>query len=200
MSKSINPDNSSVVSIRSILVLDDDAEYHELCERELLPRPVRCVGATPQALVLAREHRFDLALIDLFLVSRPSPDSRERLAWGLDAVEILRAEHPALVIIVVSGGSSLAFAEAARDVGANATVPKQFFSPRKIVALIEEGKLAELERSCMPRKPMSLARAQREHLTRVYIECDCNASRASSELGISRNTLYRKLRERGPAD
>jgi ActR/RegA family two-component response regulator len=192
MPKSNNPDKPR--ELRSILVIDDDPDYRALCAVDVLPRAVAAVATAEQGYELARHAHFDLALVDLFLESRAAPESKPRIAWGLDVVEQLRREHSEMLLVLVSGGSSLAFAEAAREAGANATVPKQFFGPRMIALLIEEGKLADLERECMPRKPMTQARAEYEHLTRVYVDCDRNASRAIDALGISRSTFYRKLR------
>lgn len=148
----------------------------------------------------ARRESFDLALIDLFLESRTGPWKNDRLAWGFEAVKILRAEFSEMIVVIVSGGRSLAFAERGKQAGANATVPKQFFCPKKIVAVIEEGKLVELEASCMPREPMTLARNEWEHLTRVYADQELNATRACDLLGISRSTFYRKLRDGCPED
>jgi len=182
----------------SILVLDDDVDYLELCKAELAPRRVYPASTIEDAYAHVRREPLDLALIDLFL-DEGSPSRRiAHFAWGIDVVAALRGEYPDMLLVLVSGGTSWSFAEAAKNAGANATVPKQFFSPSKIVRLIEDGKLRELEEACLPRSPISLARNEREHLTRVYLDRDCNASQSARDLGISRSTFYSKLRNWRP--
>ncbi len=45
---------------------------------------------------------------------------------------------------------------------------------------------------------MSLARNEYEYLTKVYVENDCRAAPTARDLDISRDTLYRKLRNGQP--
>jgi two-component system response regulator HydG len=50
-----------------------------------------------------------------------------------------------------------------------------------------------------PREPRTLAEVEREHVLRVLESCGGSPVEAARELGIGRNTLWRKLREYGAA-
>jgi two-component system response regulator RegA len=60
------------------------------------------------------------------------------------------------------------------------------------------GEPAPLDPRRWPARPMTLARAEWEHLNHALAECEGNVSVAARQLAIPRQTLYRKLRTHPP--
>jgi ActR/RegA family two-component response regulator len=181
------------------LVVDDDRVFLDECARVLRSRVVFTTTSSVEALELVRTKNVELALVDLWLGDdsfEPTYASAKRAhnnTWGIDVIRELRANHPALQIVMFTAGFSRAFAAAAREAGANATVPK-FLGAEKIVAIAEAGMLeTETEDA-----PMSLARNEYEYIAKVYMDNLRNASQTARVLGIPRSTLYRKLRKPPP--
>jgi len=108
-----------------ILVVDDHPLMAEALgmamralDREAQVETVDHLGA---AVARASEASFDLCLLDLGL-----PDCA-----GLEALERMRASHPALPVVVVSGADDAASVYRALDLGAMGYIPKT--SPRDVL-------------------------------------------------------------------
>ena len=100
----------------TILVVDDDPQILALFA-EILGKggySVRLTSCGRDALQLLREEPVDLVVLDL---SMPEPD-------GFELLKTLRASLPGLRIVVVSGYLQGALLEAARMLGATATLSK----------------------------------------------------------------------------
>lgn len=171
--------------IRTILVADDDLAFLSACKRGFgTGRRVLTASNSEDARVLAGREHLDLAVVDLRLGT----------ASGLDLIRHLRAEHPNLIIALVSGYLSVAFVAVALREGANVTL----FKPLTCGEILRQaqGGLAHPEPDW--EETPSLARAEWEHITRVLNDCHGNVSMAARRLGVLRQSLQRRLRKYSP--
>ena len=101
-----------------ILVVDDEREFLAALGQRLEMRDfdVTLVEDGTAALDLARERKFDLALVDLKM---PGMDGREVL-------ERLKAEHEFLEVIILTGHGSLGSAVECTKLGAFGYLPKPY--------------------------------------------------------------------------
>lgn len=184
--------------IRSVLVVDDDEEDLQNCRSAAYPRHVYATKRASEALSLARSHRPDLAFVDLLLGDQPdyrgATSTKNRDAWGIDLVRDLRAEHRDMTIVMMTNTACLPYKQAAHEAGANAGMHK-LVGYRKAIAIVERDMLEE--------KPAREHRAsldlnEYEYIAQTYIDNGRNAVQTAKDLGIERNTLYRKLRGKAP--
>ena len=101
-----------------ILVVDDEKEFLAALGQRLEMRDfdVTLTGDAATALILARERKFDLALVDLKL---PGMNGRELL-------HRLKAEHEFLEVIILTGHGSLGSAVECTKLGAFGYLPKPY--------------------------------------------------------------------------
>jgi DNA-binding NarL/FixJ family response regulator len=102
---------------RSVLVAEDDFLILEGSIRPLLEPEfdvVAAVGSGVEAVVAAREHRPDIALLDVSL-----PGIR-----GFEVAKKILANQPECKVIFVSSYSDRAYVDAARNMGASGYVIK----------------------------------------------------------------------------
>lgn len=117
-----------------LLVVDDETRFLEAIAKRLRKRgfDVRTAGNGPDALALARQEKFDIALLDLKM---PGMDGGQLLA-------ALKAEHRFLEAIILTGHGSLESAVELTKLGAFSYLPK----PYELDELIETLKDAFTER------------------------------------------------------
>ncbi|HPA02775.1 MAG TPA: response regulator [Chiayiivirga sp.] len=168
------------------LLLDDDAIYLRTLARALQRRGIETFAASrpDEALQLAREHRPDFALLDLKLA--------EGDGSSLDLIAPLRAEFPALRIVLVTGYASVATAVEAIKRGADDYLPKPASVDAILRAVAGEGPEEPPEPAVMT----PLARIEWEHIQQALAETDGNISAAARLLGMHRRSLQRKLGKR----
>lgn len=101
-----------------VLVIDDEPETVELLTDILADAGYDVVGALNggEGLMLQEIERPDVVLLDLLMPEFP----------GFDVLRRVRAERPALPVIVVSGQGDLALAQATLACGAVRYIPKPF--------------------------------------------------------------------------
>ena len=180
--------------VKSVVILDDEQIVLDEYEVALRPRTVRGSRSVPEALDLNRRHLPHLVLVDLWLERRCHSHSGGRPAWGIDVIRELRQDNPMSMIVLLTGGFSNAYASAACSAGANGALPK-YLGASKNIAIIEHDMLVQEPAS---QRPMSLARAEYEYLTKTYVDNDRNVSKTATDLAIPRSTLYRKLHKHAP--
>jgi len=173
-----------MVSIRTVLVVDHDEQLLVEAKRSLSrDRTVFTTTDPVKARQLAKRKRPDLAIVDL----------RLEAASGIDLVRELRADHPDLSIVMLSGYLSVVTAVAAVQAGADTVLFKPILY-KELVRRIESGAADPTNLHDTP----TLASVEWEHVHRVLADCNGNVSIAARRLGIYRSSLQRKLRKNAP--
>ncbi|MEN0065865.1 MAG: response regulator [Myxococcota bacterium] len=174
----------------SILIVDDDEILRERLVRSFSRRGFEALeaGDYESALVVVRQHRIDLAVIDLRMPGES----------GLLVLRDLLDTHPEALVVILSGYGSIATAIDAVRLGAVDFVQK----PADVDQLIEAFARALEDNPLVERDPTydppSLARAEWEHIQRVLHDCGGNITKAARMLGLHRRTLQRKLQKHPP--
>jgi two-component system response regulator RegA len=170
----------------TLLLADDDTSFRQRLAVTLGRRgfDVRAAASHAEARELMQRIRPDFAVIDLRLGD----------GNGLDLVAELRALHPAVRVVILTGYGNLATAVAAVKEGAIDYLAKPADPEDLITALLA----AEGERPEPPSEPMSADRVRWEHIQRVYELCDRNVSETARRLKMHRRTLQRILAKRSP--
>lgn len=167
-----------------MLVVDDDERLLAAYERGLgRERTVLVARDSRHALALARHMHPDLAIVDLQLGAES----------GIDLIRALKADHPELCAILVSGYSSVESTIRAIRAGADDVIAKPVTHGELLARL---GSESDAEH---PIETPTLAQAQWEHVQRVLADCGGNVSLAARRLGMYRSTLQRLLRRHAPS-
>ncbi|MFN3594911.1 MAG: response regulator transcription factor [Thiobacillaceae bacterium] len=169
-----------------VLIVDDDATFAETLAQAMRRRGIATIvahdadGALAQA---ARCETLDAAVLDLRLSSES----------GLRLIEPLRAAHPGMRILLLTGYASIATAVEAIKLGAVHYLPK----PAQLDEILQA-----LARSAWdphipaPTEPMSVERLEWEYINKVLTEHGGNLSATARALKMHRRTLQRKLAKR----
>ena len=192
----------------SILVVDDDAEMGTALA-DLLHRHGYTVQAVASAAeadeAVSRWPRLRLVFIDLVM---PVVD-------GMTLLERLKQQRPELAVLMMSGLGTIASAAEAVQRGAEDFITKPFERAtvlKKVQHILElqslREKVAELESAHRHTKllkktveqhddfPMfPLERLEKFAIQKALRLCGNNKSQATKILGISRESLYRKMRQ-----
>jgi transcriptional regulator with PAS, ATPase and Fis domain len=152
-----------------------------------------------------RERREDIGLLASYFLERASRrERRDGISFSPEAAAFLeRYDYPGNVRELENAvDHAVAVAEA--SVILPADLPTAIRSPRMlprgdgaIPGETAEQARAPVPATDRPREEWSLAEVEREHLERVLARHRGNATNAARQLGISRTTLWRKLREYG---
>ncbi len=173
-------------SAGTVLVVDDDPIFLSTFRRELERRDwnVATAHSFADAAAVARAQRPTVIVLDVML----GDDS------GIDLIEALRREWPAVRIVMTTGHPSFSNAVEAMRLGAHNFVPKPCTVERVLAA-------AAVQPSALREVPVyaSLAQSERAHIERVISACNGNISEAARRLGMHRRSLQRKLRKNVPA-
>ncbi len=174
---------------KTIMLVDDDDVFRQRLVRAFERRGYRTHGADgpAAALALAQQHHPGQAVVDLRMPG----------GSGLELVKALKAMHPAMRIVVLTGYGSIATAIEAIRLGATYYLPKPASAEDIIAAFLRE-QLPPLEAVPGNEPAPSLARAEWEHINRVLTDCGGNISEAARRLGIHRRSLQRKLQKYPP--
>ncbi|GMW06841.1 MAG: response regulator transcription factor [Gammaproteobacteria bacterium] len=171
----------------TMLVVDDDEIFCGVLARALERRgfSVTTAQSVAQARQMIDRARPEFAVVDL----RIGNDS------GLQLVRVLAALAPPTKSVVLTGYGSIATAVEAVKLGAMHYLTKPVEVDEILAAL--QGALPAIgETTEAHPKPLSVRRAEWEHIQRVLSEHGGNISAAARALGIHRRTLQRKLHKR----
>ena len=168
---------------RRLLLVDDDQAFCAAMARALARRGVEVTVAHDAAAAEAAADGHDAALVDLRLGAES----------GLHVVAALRARHPRMRIVVLTGYASIATAVEAIKLGAVQYLTKPAEPDEVLRAFARTEPDPDVP---PPARPMSVRRLEREHIERVLAEHGGNISAAARALGMHRRTLQRKLRKR----
>jgi DNA-binding NtrC family response regulator len=151
-----------------------------------------------------RERREDIGLLASYFLERAARRAdREGLEFSPEARALLeRYDYPGNVrelenavehAVAVSEGRRLLPSDLPAALRAPRLLPLRGTADRARDASSSPARAVETD----PRDSWSLADVEREHILRVLRRHDGNSTAAARQLGISRTTLWRKLREYG---
>lgn len=174
------------------LLVDDDALYLRTLQRSFARRGIETETAMDidSALALARATPPDFAVLDLKLAHES----------GLALIEPLRALHPDMRILLLTGYASVATAVEAIKRGADDYLPK----PATLAAILRALDLARDDEPAegpdvAPDTMTPLHRLEWEHIQQALNDTGGNVSATARLLGMHRRSLQRKLAKRpGP--
>lgn len=170
----------------TLLVVEDDQWLRERLVRAFQDRGLIARGAASvaEALTLSEEAP-ELAVIDL----RVGDES------GLDVLRALLQKDPATRVVMLTGYGSIATAVEAMRLGAVHYLTKPADADQ-ILAALSRGSSGE----SVPAggEPLTLARAEWEHINHVLVSVSGNISEAARRLGLHRRSLQRKLAKYPP--
>jgi two-component system, response regulator RegA len=183
-------DGEIAASVQSLLIVDDDATLRERLARAIRDRgyEVRTAGSYEEGLASARTDSPELAVVDLRM---PGPS-------GLELVRDLKGIDPTIRIIVVTGYGSITTAVEAMRFGALDFVQKPADAEDILAAFERSEKAGPHNPPQADLEPLTLARAEWEHINRVLYDSGGNVSEAARRLGIHRRSLQRKLQKYPP--
>ena len=115
---------------------------------------------------------------------------------GLEVLRALLAKDPATRVVLLTGYGSIATAVEAMRLGAVHYLTKPADADQ-IIAALQRGDTAETVTAAG--EPLSLARAEWEHINAVLVSVSGNISEAARRLGLHRRSLQRKLSKYPPA-
>lgn len=169
----------------TLLVVEDDELLRERLVRAFKERGYATLAAGSVSEALAKcDEAPELAVIDL----------RVGDASGLEVLRALLQKDPATRVAMLTGYGSIATAVEAMRLGAVHYLTKPADADQ-ILAALHRG--AEPEPP-PPGEPLSLARAEWEHINHVLVSVSGNVSEAARRLGLHRRSLQRKLAKYPP--
>ena len=171
--------------LKMLVVEDDEVFAHVIC-RAMRQRGFEVLHAASltAATELVQQHRFDHAVLDLNLGGHSS----------LPLISVLKAQHPGMRILVLTGYASIATAVDAIKLGADNYLSKPADADEILAALDDTPELHLDDASVQ--EPMSVRRLEWEHIQKVLKEHDGNISETARQLKLHRRTLQRKLQKR----
>lgn len=177
----------SADSAPTLLVVEDDDALRSRLVRAFAERGFVAQGAASAAEAerLAEEAP-EYAVIDL----RIGDES------GLTVIKSLLAKDPATRVVMLTGYGSIATAVEAMRLGAVHYLTKPADADEILTALRRGESGAK---PAVPDEPLSLARAEWEHINSVLVSVSGNISEAARRLGLHRRSLQRKLAKYPPA-
>lgn len=168
-----------------LLLVDDDEIFLSVLSRAMGKRgfevsPSSCIA---DALEQAVKVMPGMAVVDLKLDGES----------GLDLIPRLVEMNPEIIIIVLTGYSSIATAVTAIKRGA-----ADYLSKPVTASEVARALSGKREGGGLPEdfSPMSVERVEWEHIQKVLKENDGNISATARSLGMYRRTLQRKLAKR----
>lgn len=171
-----------MIKLSPLLIVEDDAIFGKVLAKSLAAKGIKVTHVTDSAgaLKLAREQEFSAAIFDLKLENETS----------LALIPALKALHPRMRILMLTGYASIQTAVEAIKLGATQYLPKPASVDEILAALASEAANPEIP---VTTQPLSVDRLEWEHIQRVLAEHDGNISATARALNMHRRTLQRKL-------
>lgn len=170
----------------SLLIVEDDQLLRERLVRAFRERGYATLSAATVAEAVEHsEQAPELAVIDLRIGD----------ASGLEVLRTLVQKDPATRVVMLTGYGSIATAVEAMRLGAIHYLTKPADADQILSALYRG---VEPEALVPVGAPLSLARAEWEHINHVLVSVAGNISEAARRLGLHRRSLQRKLAKYPP--
>lgn len=169
----------------TLVVVDDNAAILTALKICLAAEFERIVTLTsPDTLVatLAKEEAVDAVLLDMNF-SLGVNTGQDGLFW----LRTIKKLHPNTPVILITAYADVQLAVNGLKYGAADFVTKPWDNDRLIAALHEA-----IDKS---REVIPLEQMEQEHVRRAVDQCHGNMSRTAEMLGITRQTLYKKLKK-----
>jgi len=171
----------------TLLIVEDDDLLRQRLVRAFNERGYATQGAASVAEARAcSEEAPELAVVDL----RIGDES------GLEVLRALLEKDPATRVVMLTGYGSIATAVEAIRLGAVHYLTKPADADQ-IAAALHRG--ASPDSRTPVGEPLSLARAEWEHINHVLVSVSGNISEAARRLGLHRRSLQRKLAKYPPS-
>ncbi len=182
------PENSVEAHAPTMLIVDDNEVLRERLAKALVQRGylVKTASNYEEAIAAAQEESPEMAVVDLRMPGRN----------GLDLLRDLREIDPATKVVMLTGFGSTANVVDAMKLGATNYITKPADAD-DVLAAFARGE-APPGTHAPDYQPLTLARAEWEHIQRVLADCGGNISEAARRLGIHRRSLQRKLQKLAP--
>lgn len=177
-------------SAPTLLVVEDDDTLRERLVRAFKDRGFLAQGAA-SAVDASRlsEEAPEYAVVDL----------RIGEASGLEVIRMLLAKDAATRVVMLTGYGSIATAVEAMRLGAVHYLTKPADADEILSALKRgETNADSADPTSATPEPLSLARAEWEHINHVLVSVSGNISEAARRLGLHRRSLQRKLSKYPP--
>lgn len=176
----------AALTVTTVLVVEDDDFLRQRLVRALTDRGFAAQGAANLTEALQKaEEAPELAVVDL----------RIGEASGLDVLRALLAKDPATRVVMLTGYGSIATAVEAMRLGAVHYLTKPADADQILAALLR----SSADVAPPAGEPLTLARAEWEHINHVLVSVSGNISEAARRLGLHRRSLQRKLAKYPPA-
>jgi len=171
----------------TLLIVEDDDWLRERLVRAFDERGYLTQAAASVSDALRKsDDAPELAVVDL----RIGDES------GLDVLRALLAKDPATRVVMLTGYGSIATAVEAMRLGAVHYLTKPADADQ-IVSALQRGAGGSVTPPAG--EPLSLARAEWEHINHVLVSVSGNISEAARRLGLHRRSLQRKLAKYPPS-
>ncbi len=173
-----------MANYRTILVVDDNPAILtavRICLAGEFDKVLTLVSPDTLLTVLAQEE-VDVILLDMNF-TQGGNSGQDGLLW----LRAIHKKHPAIPVVLVTAYADIKLAVRGLKMGAADFVTKPWDNQELIRVLkdaIDAG-----------RKVVSLEQVETEHVHKVVERCHGNISRAAELLGITRQTLYAKMKK-----
>jgi two-component system response regulator RegA len=172
----------------SLLVVEDDDDLRQRLVRAFRERGFDANGVASAAQALSAAHESpEYAVVDLRIGSES----------GLAVLRMLLEQDPETRVVMLTGYGSIATAVEAMRLGAVNYLTKPADADQ-IWRALQRTPSESAPELALPQEPLSLARAEWEHINSVLVSVSGNISEAARRLGLHRRSLQRKLSKYPP--
>ena len=171
-----------------ILIVDDDNAVRmslSLALKRAGYEPV-AVGNEDDALAAVRDARLRLAVLDMKLTLFTTGQQ------GIVTLRKFRILRPDMPVIMITGWGTIPLAVEAMNLGAADFITKPWSNAEllaKIKKIIAKNDMAKEAAA----RTETLEEMERDAISEALRRCDGNMSEAAKQLGITRQTLYRRI-------
>lgn len=169
---------------RTILVVDDNKSILtalKICLEGLFSR-ILTISTPEEVLALLQQERIDVVLLDMNF-SLGMNSGQEGLMW----LQAIHRRHPDTPIVLMTAYADVKLAVKGLKAGAADFITKPWDND-ELVRILKDA--VDSNKEVTP-----LEKIENEHIRKVMDRCHGNISRAAELLGITRQTLYAKIKK-----